>query len=226
MQYSVLVISRVNCPWLRRYKNVIIFSVESARKFRYEVGGEIIIKTYWLNTFVYTQTIDHNQCPSPLVNIHKRLHTSPLFDEAATSSSASNLKKRKFRLVPNDTVAADASKSADIVPSLPEDRKELLQLVRNVSPEKKQQINWIIFFFSWSHRCHRRIIRDLSVCWRATRKTRMWMRWSGDSVRFSWSQVFIICFAECDDSSRNAKRALTIWLLNVFYSILSVHFYN
>lgn len=67
-----------------------------------------------------------------MVNIHKRERTSPLFKVGASQESNTVLKKRKFKLVPNeldDVVNIKQEHSVDINQSLPEDRKDILKLV-------------------------------------------------------------------------------------------------
>lgn len=105
-----------------------------------------------------TETIDFNsggggnRSPpannhTALVNIHKRERTSPLFaghnaDGSSTSSASQQmLKKRRLRLVANDT-ATSQSVSAATQPqvtssSLPSDRMQLLKLLKSsLAPNK------------------------------------------------------------------------------------------
>lgn len=100
---------------------------------------------FWSRLNQQVTTIDFNNfepTPPQLVSIHKRERTSPLFSTAQISPSPTGLKKRKYRLVPNNnTLDFDASTSIhqpqpavseplnDLKQTLPEDRKELLKLV-------------------------------------------------------------------------------------------------
>lgn len=97
------------------------------------------------------QTIDFNnmepsgssvatfQATSPLVTLHKRERKSEFFESSTADSGISSisqsplLKKRKFKIVPNDSGnVSTGSKAVSTLPNqLPDDRKDILKLVKD-----------------------------------------------------------------------------------------------
>lgn len=73
---------------------------------------------------------------SPLVQIHKRDRKSEFFESTLDSGSPSKsqsplLKKRKFKIVPNETenVSKVGAGTSTILNQMPDDRKDILKLV-------------------------------------------------------------------------------------------------